>query len=372
MTATFEKYGLSTMRCPDCEHVDPLVFDTTRLWFHVPTQDSFDKLTNLCGRKGMQVEKLDDRCISMTLSASECNVFVVALYGNMTQHELKNVRVLTTDGKDLSALDIGRVVNGDVFVNRIKGSWIIEKVCDGQVEIWYQPIYDFQNLDTPFGMEALLRMRDQNGAIIPPDYVFRVAGDADVLFSIDLIARATAVETAAKAGYLGKIFVNFNPSSVYDPAYCLRTTAAAINDLGLKPSDIVFEITETERITDIDHLKGILNFYRRAGFMCALDDIGSGGSGLNLLHTFNPDFVKLDMELIRDIDTDMFKQSIVRNLINIAKDQGIKVIAEGIETQGEAEFVKKAGADLTQGYLYSRPAPVATYQDRAPDWFRAA
>jgi EAL domain-containing protein (putative c-di-GMP-specific phosphodiesterase class I) len=78
------------------------------------------------------------------------------------------------------------------------------------------------------------------------------------------------------------------------------------------------------------------------------------------------------MELIRDIDTDMFKQSIVRNLINIAKDQGIKVIAEGIETQGEADFLKKTGADLAQGYLYSRPAPVATHQDKAPDWFRAA
>lgn len=358
MPADTTAFSNSTMRCEDCETIDDLIFDTTKLWFFLPTGESFSKLAGLCGRRDISAEQLDDRTISFVLDRAACEPFVVALYGNMSQQELKNVRVLTTAGAEPTALDMSRVVSGDVFVNRIKGKWVIEKVSSGDIESWYQAIYPARDTSTPYGAEALLRMRDQDGTIIPPGYVFQVASDADVLFSVDLIARASAVETAARVGFSGKIFVNFNPSSIYDPAYCLRTTAAAINELGLKPSDIVFEITETEKITDIDHLKGILSFYRRAGFLCALDDIGSGWSGLNLLHTFRPDFVKIDMDLVRNIDKDLFKQSIVTNLINIAKDQGISVIAEGVETEAEAEFVIKARADYIQGFLYSRPAPV--------------
>lgn len=365
MPADTTAFSNSTMRCEDCETIDDLVFDTTKLWFFLPTGESFSKLAGLCGRRDISAEQLDDRTISFVLDRAECEPFVVALYGNMSQQELKNVRVLSTAGNEPTALDMSRVVSGDVFVNRIKGKWIIDKVSSGKIESWYQTIYPACDTTTPFGAEALLRVRDDDGTIIPPGYVFQVASDADVLFSVDLIARASAVETAARAGFPGKIFVNFNPSSIYDPAYCLRTTAAAINELGLKPSDIVFEITETEKITDIDHLKGILSFYRRAGFMCALDDIGSGWSGLNLLHTFSPDFVKIDMDLVRNIDTDPFKQSIVTNLINIAKDQGISVIAEGVETEAEADFVVDARADLIQGFLYSRPAEIQDVMSRA-------
>lgn len=358
--------GLQTMRCEDCEHLDDLIFETTKIWFHLPTGESYAKLAGLCGRQGIAAEPLSDRSIAISVPGATCHAFAVALYGAMPQHELRNVRVVTTNGSDPTAMDLGRVVSADVFVNRIKGQWIIDRVREGHIETWYQPILTTgggANTGRPetFGMEALLRVRNQAGNMIPPEFVFQVARDADVLFSVDLMARASGVETAAKAGYRGKIFVNFNPSSVYDPAYCLRTTVAAISALGLKPSDIVFEITETEKITDIDHLKGILAFYRRAGFSCALDDIGSGWSGLNLLHTFRPDYVKLDMDLIRDADTDLFKQSIVRNLINIAKDQQISVIAEGIETEGEARFAAEVGADYVQGFYYAKPRPIAEF-----------
>ncbi len=354
-----------TMRCEDCERMDDIIFDETRIWFFVSMGESLNKLTGLCERQEIPIDRLNDQSISIRMTGQNCHSFAVALFGSMPHQELKSIRILTTDGREPSALDLGRVVNGDVFVNRIKGKWIIDRVHDGKVETWYQPIYAVDNTQTPYGMEALLRMRDQEDAIIPPGYVFQVAKDADALFSVDLIARASAIETAAHAGYRGKIFVNFNPSSIYDPAYCLRTTAAVIERLGLKPSNIVFEITETERIIDIDHLKGILAFYRRAGYLCALDDIGSGYSGLNLLHTFRPDFVKLDMDLIRDIDKDPFKQSIVNNLINIAKDQKIEVIAEGIETREEAAFVRESGTDYVQGFLFAKPAPVKEHSLKA-------
>ncbi len=210
----------------------------------------------------------------------------------------------------------------------------------------------------PFAREGLFRLRDGDGTMIPPGHVFAVASDAGLLFSLDLIARRSAVEAAARAGVRSKVFVNFNPSSVYDPSYCLRTTAAAIQELGMRASDVVFELTETQRAHDKSHLKGILAFYRNAGFGIALDDVGAGWSGLNLLHELRPDYVKIDMDLIRGVHEDPFKQTIVHHLLTIARTHAIGTIAEGIETRGEADWLTEHGVDYLQGYLFGRPAPL--------------
>jgi len=126
----------------------------------------------------------------------------------------------------------------------------------------------------------------------------------------------------------------------------------------MRPSDVVFELTETHRAHDKSHLKGILAFYRTAGFGIALDDVGAGWSGLNLLHELRPDYVKIDMELIRDVHEDPFKQTIVHHLLSIARAHSIGTIAEGIETQGEADWLTARDVDYLQGYLFGRPAPL--------------
>ncbi|MFN6972114.1 MAG: EAL domain-containing protein, partial [Rheinheimera sp.] len=203
---------------------------------------------------------------------------------------------------------------------------------------------------------GLFRMRDDSGSIVPPHLAFMLAEQADLLFSLDLVARRAAVEYFAAARLKGKLFINFNPSSIYDPSYCLRSTAAAIYELGLKPADVVFEVTETHQTNDLNHLKGILAFYRNAGFKVAMDDIGSGWSGLNLLQKIRPDYVKIDMELVRDIHEDVFKQNIVSSLISIAKKSSITIIAEGIETEQEASWLIDNKVDLLQGYLFGKPA----------------
>ncbi|MDX1739034.1 MAG: EAL domain-containing protein, partial [Alphaproteobacteria bacterium] len=121
--------------------------------------------------------------------------------------------------------------------------------------------------------------------------------------------------------------------------------------------------------TDLAHLKGILAFYKNAGFGVALDDIGSGYSGLNMLHEMRPNYAKLDMDLIRNIDKDTYKQNIVRNLIDIAKNNNILTISEGIETEAEANWMHDAGTDFMQGYYFGRPAKPA---DLMPEITQAA
>ncbi|WP_020400669.1 EAL domain-containing protein [Kordiimonas gwangyangensis] len=348
------------MRCLDCETVKNHLFDETYFWIYLPTGEGHAKASRMIQDRAYDHTPVGSLGIRIKLPRADVSDFLTTLFGSLNGLELANTNVVTTACDKLEPEDLGRVITADVFINRFHSQWIIEAMAAEQFESWMQPIVHAGDPDIskPFAHEALFRMRDNDGNIIPPGHVFAIAGKSDLLFSLDLAARRKAVETAAAAKLKGKLFINFNPSSVYDPAYCLRTTASAIADAGLRPEDVVFELTETHMARDKAHLKGILAFYRNSGFGVALDDIGSGWSGLNMLHEMRPDYVKLDMELVRNVDSDAFKQVIVRNLISIAHSSGILTIAEGIETAQEADFLRDAGADYLQGYHFARPAPV--------------
>jgi len=349
------------MQCPDCERIDHLLHDSTALWLGMPSDESCRKLLALAAARGWPAATVGDRrTLRIVLERAEVDRFVTALYGELKGPELADVRVVTTDGREPGPADLARVLPCSVFVNRFKAGWLVEAIGAGRYTTWYQPIVraNAPDPEKPFAREGLFRLQDRDGTFIPPGHVFAIAADAGLLFSLDLVARRSAVEAAVRARLRSKLFINFNPSSIYDPAYCLRTTAAAIEELGMRPSDVVFELTETHKAHDKGHLKGILAFYRSAGFGIALDDVGSGWSSLNLLHELRPDYVKIDMELIRGIHDDPFKQTIVHHLLSIAETQGIRTIAEGIETEDEAGWLIGRGVDYLQGYLYGRPAPL--------------
>lgn len=348
------------MRCTDCESIDGLLHDTSALWFGLPSGESFRRFRDLCSSLGVEAAAVGKSGMLVRLAKPEVDRFVTALYGALQGPELAGARVVVTDGYEPGAADLARVMSGEVFVNRFKAEWIVEALDAGRYTTWFQPIVHAADPDParPYAREGLFRMRDKDGTLIPPGHVFGVAQDAGLLFSLDLVARRSAVEAAARAGVRSKVFVNFNPSSVYDPAYCLRTTAAGIEELGLRPEDVVFELTETHRPHDKAHLKGILAFYRKAGFAVALDDVGAGWSGLTMLHELRPDYAKIDMDLIRGIQDDPSKQTIVHHLVSIAHEHGIRTIAEGIETEAEADWLRGEGVDFLQGYLYGRPIPL--------------
>ncbi|WP_100643055.1 EAL domain-containing protein [Alteromonas facilis] len=348
------------MWCPDCENIEEYYFDETEFWIFFPTEDAYSKVVKMCGDCGYTTHSESSHCLRTCLSSEQIEKFLIQLTGCLAPPSLAKSKIITVPkGEIPKPRDFGRVLPADVFVHRHKSGWIMNAIEQKHYESWFQPIvYADSSIADPtvFAHEALFRVFDDNANMMPPSLVFSMAHSSELLYSVDLIARRSAVECAARAGLPGKIFINFNPSSVYDPAYCLRSTASAITEIGYKPSDIVFEITETHRVTDMAHLKGILAFYRHAGFGVALDDIGSGWSGLNMLKDVRPDYVKIDMELVQHIDSDPLKQSIVEHLIQIARNNGIKVIAEGVEREEERALLQRMGADYLQGYLFAKPA----------------
>ncbi|MDA0267306.1 MAG: EAL domain-containing protein [Cyanobacteria bacterium] len=228
-----------------------------------------------------------------------------------------------------------------------------------RIETWFQPVYRV-NGEQPWGYECLMRGRNNDGNIISPFELLQWAKQENLIFMLDRICRETHLLNAgAKIPNLEEtqVLINFLPSSIYRPEFCLRSTCAAAERAGLQPGNIIFEVIETEHISDIDHLKLILSSYRQLGFKVALDDIGSAFSGLNLLGGLDPDLIKIDRQLIENARDSELHGKICSALVDIGRSRGKQVLAEGIETQEDHDFALSLDVDLVQGYFYGRPSP---------------
>ncbi|HVL75570.1 MAG TPA: EAL domain-containing protein [Noviherbaspirillum sp.] len=179
-------------------------------------------------------------------------------------------------------------------------------------------------------------------------------------YRFDQACRVKAIEVAARLGLPERegclLHINFLPNAVYRPETCIRATLEAAAEFRFPTERIVFEVTEGEKVRDEAHLQGIVTEYRRHGFATAIDDFGAGYSGLNLLANFQPDIIKLDMALTRNLDMDRARRAIVAGVLMTCRELGIVVIAEGVETAGELRALEDLGVELVQGYLLGKPA----------------
>lgn len=221
---------------------------------------------------------------------------------------------------------------------------------DFDFEFAYQPIVDLAARRV-FAHEALVRGPGGESAA---SVLARVNDDNRYRF--DQSCRVKAVAGAAALGMGGYLSINFLPNAVYRPELCIRTTLEAASTYSFDTRSIVFEVTEGERVVDRAHLGNIIRKYREFGFLTAIDDFGAGYAGLTLLAEYQPDIIKLDMDLVRNIDGSPVRRAIVKGIMVTCNDLGIRVVAEGIETPGERDALLEAGITLMQGYLFARPA----------------
>ena len=215
----------------------------------------------------------------------------------------------------------------------------------------FQPIFDLGS-GAVFAQEALVRGINGEGA-----YSILSQVDDSNRYAFDQQCRVKAIEMAvARRGIHDEsgLSINFMPHAVYEPRACIRLTLDAARRTGFPLNQIIFEFTEGERL-DTDHLLNILKTYRDIGFKTAIDDFGAGYAGLSLLTRFQPDIVKVDMDLIRGIDTDRVRRLVLKNMLAMLADLGIVAICEGIETLAELAAVQDLGVRLVQGYVLARP-----------------
>lgn len=217
----------------------------------------------------------------------------------------------------------------------------------------FQPIYDAV-AGRVWGYEALVRGLSGEGAF---EVLSKISPEQRYRFDQD--CRVKAIELASRLSPAGedlKLSINFMPNAVYEPAACLRATLLAAKRCSFPTSSIMFEFTENEEVSDTAHLMNIITEYRKHGFTTAIDDFGAGHAGLGLLVEFQPDLIKIDMKLIRGVDTSPARQAVVAGIVGITKELGITVLAEGVETEAEFLVLKAAGIRLFQGYWFAKPA----------------
>lgn len=231
----------------------------------------------------------------------------------------------------------------------------------------FHPIVDIGRGEI-WGYEALVRGLEGQGA----GQILGMVDEAN-RYKFDQACRVKAIELAGTLfpNDQTRLSINFMPNAVYEPAACIRATLDAARRVGFAHRQIMFEFTENERMTDVAHVQRIVAEYRKQGFITALDDFGAGYAGLNLLASFQPDLIKLDMEMIRGIATSPARQIIVAGVIAMARQLGVSVIAEGVETEAELAALREAGIALFQGYLFAKPAvaslpPVAFPAEAGP------
>lgn len=275
----------------------------------------------------------------------------------LTLHELSETLALTVPvGAVAGIADFVRARPLSRIVAQARGKWFSEILAEKRLVIHFQPIVRSCEPTQILGYECLTRGRLQDGTLVSPDILYQTAIDMGLLYYFDRAARTDSVRIAAEQAFDELVFVNFRPSAVYNPRFCLQSTVRAVTDAGIAPERIVFEVVESEEVADTDHLIGILDMYRSAGFRVALDDLGAGYGSLNLIHRLQPDFIKLDMGLVRNVDSDPIKGILAAKLLEAAAELGIPSIAEGVETVAERTWLRHHGAIYQQGFLFARPA----------------
>ncbi len=219
----------------------------------------------------------------------------------------------------------------------------------------YQPILD-KNSGEIFAYEALSR-GPSNSPLHSPNQLFVYARQHNLLTEIESLCREKAITGFVKQQLPGKLFINITPESLEAASHEKGKTLQLLEGLGMPSSQLVIELTEQFPSTNEELLINALKHYQKMGLSIALDDLGAGYSSLRLWSKSRPEFVKIDRHFIENIDLDVTKQEFVRSFIEIAKSMQCKVIAEGVETESEFQYLSKLSIDYFQGYYFCRPQP---------------
>ena len=240
-----------------------------------------------------------------------------------------------------------------------------EAIAAGAFAYHYQPIVDIE-ARRPLAYEALVR-----GTTDPlrfPDVIFGTAERCGLVWDLgrclrDVLARDLAAGPMGDQADAPLIFMNVHPSDLEDPVFLEQALSGGLS----KSADrVVIELTERAAIADYRRVKAVFSTLRRHGYRLAIDDLGAGYAGLTALAELEPEFIKFDMGLVRDLHRQPVKRRLIQRMNEFAKEIGAQTISEGVETAHERDALAQIGCRHMQGYFFARPArpPPAVPQDR--------
>ena len=229
-----------------------------------------------------------------------------------------------------------------------------------EFRVYYQPIVSLRN-DQIVGFETLSRWQRPEGLVMPGEFI-AVADETGIILSINqqLLDEACRQLRSWHVMFPSDpaltLNVNITPKQFAQPDLASQI-GKTLQETGVDPADVNLEITETIAMADADRSALVLSQLKALGVRLDIDDFGTGYSSLSRLQHFPVDRLKIDRSFISCMDTDAETREIVRIIIMLAHGLGLEVVAEGVETQAQADMLKELDCELAQGYLYSRPVP---------------
>jgi EAL domain-containing protein (putative c-di-GMP-specific phosphodiesterase class I) len=344
-----------------CHNLPAKIEDDGELCLWLPSVDTLDKLL-YCLKKLpiLFTTNPQELLCQLQLVKQTASELLLLLQEKFSDRELKSTKVLSIAANATPQLqDFPKVTTLRHFITLRNSRWLLDLLSTGSLTNHFQPIVSAQDPSQLFALESLMRGISRQGELISPRQIFGASEDLDLMCQVDLVARQNTIEAMGRWQSNCKMFINFLPTCLEDPSFCLHCTIADIDEAGIPHDRVIFEITEVEKVKDINRFRRLLDLYRETGFQIALDDLGSGYSSLNMLHQLRPDFIKLDIDLIRNVHQDRYKSQIAQKLLEVAQSLNVQTIAEGVESPGELDWARENGANYVQGYLIAKPAPMS-------------
>jgi len=231
----------------------------------------------------------------------------------------------------------------------------------GLVRSVYQPVVDIVGRRV-IGFEALTRVG--SGRFENIEMLFKAAEANDALWSLERLCRRKALEGIPRLGVDQLLFLNVVPDSIHDPQLIGPPFLEALAEAGLAPGQVVLELTEHSAVKDFVAFRRTLERFRTLGFRLAMDDVGSGYSGLQAIAEIAPDFIKADMNLVRGLHQSPIKRALIDTIRRFSDSTGITLVAEGVESPEEVAALIAVGVRCAQGFLFARPGAPPSH----PNW----
>jgi EAL domain-containing protein (putative c-di-GMP-specific phosphodiesterase class I) len=237
----------------------------------------------------------------------------------------------------------------------------LETILDGEfVETHFQPLVSIKR-KAVFGLEALSRgYIPDRSVVIPPQLLFQLPKDTAQRVELDRLCRRKAFAAFAPLHHAHSslvLAINLDVSALDQTTAVSGYTARALKKHAIRPGNVIVEFNEA-RAPHEEHLLAFIEAIRKAGFLVALDDVGSGYSNLDRITGIRPDIIKIHRSLVERIDTEYHRQELAKSLANMAKRIGALPVAVGVEREEEALTLLELGVDIFQGYHFARPTPL--------------
>ena len=225
-------------------------------------------------------------------------------------------------------------------------------IAESRVRSVFHPIVRIADASV-VGHEALTRPIGAH-AFDSVEELFAFAESTDLLGAFERLCRSTAIRAAAKLPGRSLLFLNASARAVEDPEWSSGAVDTLLAENGMSPKDVVVEITERLAVTHIDTFSAVLRSFKERGYRVAVDDMGAGYASLQSLASIEPEFLKFDVSLVRDIDKSSIKRGLLESLRSLADKIRARVIAEGIEREEERATLLSLGVELGQGFLFHK------------------